>query len=65
MAAKNSGVGFNAATIPADFSAPSRGPFDPNYMKALFDVGFAQGNSAAAFANAPPPYPPPPATDPK
>ncbi len=65
VAAKNSGVGFNAATIPADFSAPSRGPFDPNYMKALFDVGFAQGNSAAAFANAPPPYPPPPATDPK
>ena len=65
VAAKNSGVGFNAATIPADFSAPSRGPFDPNYMKALFDVGFAQGNSAAAFANAPPPYPAPPATDPK
>jgi hypothetical protein len=65
MAAKNSGVGFNAATIPADFNAPSRGPFDPNYMKALFDVGFAQGKSAAAFATTPPPYPGPPATDPK
>ncbi|HJY17390.1 MAG TPA: patatin-like phospholipase family protein, partial [Xanthobacteraceae bacterium] len=50
VAAKNAGVGFNAATIPADFNAPSRGPFDPNYMKALFDVGFAQGKSAAAFA---------------
>ena len=65
VAAKNSGVGFNAATIPADFNAPSRGPFDPNYMKALFDVGFAQGKSAAAFATTPPPYPAPPATDPK
>jgi hypothetical protein len=65
VAAKNSGVGFNAATIPADFNAPSRGPFDPNYMKALFDAGFAQGKSAAAFATAPPPYPGPPATDPK
>ena len=65
VAAKNSGVGFNAATIPADFNAPSRGPFDPNYMKALFDVGFAQGKSAAAFATTPPPYPGPPATDPK
>ncbi len=40
-------------------------PFDPNYMKALFDAGFAQGKSAAAFATAPPPYPGPPATDPK
>jgi predicted acylesterase/phospholipase RssA len=65
VAAKNAGVGFNAATIPADFNAPSRGPFDPNYMKALFDVGFAQGKSAAAFATSPPPYPAPPATDPK
>ena len=65
VAAKNAGVGFNAATIPADFNAPSRGPFDPNYMKALFDVGFAQGKSAAAFATTPPPYPAPPATDPK
>ncbi|MGB6321599.1 MAG: patatin-like phospholipase family protein [Xanthobacteraceae bacterium] len=65
VAAKNSGVGFNAATIPSDFNAPSRGPFDPNYMKALFDVGFAQGKSAAAFATTPPPYPAPPATDPK
>ncbi len=64
IAAKKSGIGFNVATIPADFHAPSRGPFDPNYMKALFDVGFAQGKSAAAFANAPPPYPGLPATDP-
>jgi predicted acylesterase/phospholipase RssA len=64
IAARNSGIGFNAATIPADFHAPSRGPFDPNYMKALFDVGYAQGKSAAPFATAPPPYPGPPATDP-
>ena len=65
VAAKNSGVGFNAATVPADFSAPSRRPFDPNYMKALFDVGYAQGKSAAASATTPPPYPGPPTTDPK
>jgi predicted acylesterase/phospholipase RssA len=64
VAAKSAGIGFNAATIPAGFSAPSRGPFDPNYMKALFDVGYAQGKSAAAFATTPPPYPVPPATDP-
>ena len=64
IAAKNAGVGFNVAAIPADFHAPSRGPFDPNYMKALFDVGYAQGKGPAAFAAAPPPYPGPPTTDP-
>jgi predicted acylesterase/phospholipase RssA len=64
VAAKNSGVGFNAATIPADFYAPSRGPFDPDYMKALFQAGFNQGNSANPFAGKPPPYQSPPATDP-
>ncbi len=57
VAAKNSGVGFNVAAIPASFNAPSRGAFDPDYMKALFDVGYAQGKSAKAFAAAPPPYP--------
>jgi predicted patatin/cPLA2 family phospholipase len=64
IAAKNSGIGFNVATIPADFNAPSRGPFDPNYMKALFDKGFDQGKGAAAFAETPPPYSGPPASDP-
>ncbi len=64
VAAKNSGIGFNVATIPANFHAPSRGPFDPNYMTALFDVGYEQGKGAAAFAAAPPPYPGAPATDP-
>jgi predicted acylesterase/phospholipase RssA len=64
VAAKNSGIGFNVATIPADFSAPSRGPFDPDYMKALFKAGFDQGNSANPFAGQPPPYQDPSATDP-
>ena len=43
VAAKNSGIGFNVATIPASFNVPSRGAFDPDYMKALFDVGFQPG----------------------
>jgi predicted acylesterase/phospholipase RssA len=64
VAAKNSGIGFNVATIPADFNAPSRGPFDPNYMSALFNVGFDQGKSATPFASAPPAYVGQPATDP-
>ena len=63
VAAKNGGVGFHVATIPQSFNAPSRGPFDPNYMKALFDVGYQRGKDGAAFAAAPPPYPGPPAID--
>jgi predicted patatin/cPLA2 family phospholipase len=64
VAAKNSGVGFNVAAIPADFSAPSRGPFDPDYMRALYQLGFEQGKGANAFAGVPPPYPGEPALDP-
>jgi predicted acylesterase/phospholipase RssA len=64
VAAKNSGIGFNAATIPASFNAPSRGAFDPDYMKALFNAGYDQGKSANAFADKPPPYAAAPATDP-
>jgi patatin-like phospholipase len=56
-AAKNSGIGFNVATIPPSFNAPSRGAFDPDYMKALFNLGYDQGKSAAAFANEPPAFP--------
>ena len=57
VAAKHSGVGFNVATIPPGFSAPSRGAFDPNYMKALFSVGYDQGKSGSPFAAEPPPFP--------
>jgi len=64
VAAKNSGVGFNVATIPVGFNAPSRGPFDPDYMKALFQVGYDQGKGANAFSNELPPYPGKSVTDP-
>jgi Patatin-like phospholipase len=57
IAAKRSGVPFNVATIPVSFDAPSKGPFDPNYMKALFQIGFDQGSGSTAFAARPPPPP--------
>jgi predicted acylesterase/phospholipase RssA len=56
VAAKNSGIGFNVATIPQNFSAPSRGAFDPAYMRALFSAGYDQGKSANPFGTAPPPF---------
>jgi predicted acylesterase/phospholipase RssA len=57
LAAKRSGVPFNVATIPADFNAPSRGPFDPDYTGALFAVGEQMGKSATPFGDEPPAYP--------
>jgi hypothetical protein len=57
LAAKRSGIDFNIASIPADFNAPSRGPFDPDYMSALFQLGVTLGKSATPFANEPPAYP--------
>ena len=57
LAAKRSGIDFNIASIPADFNAPSRGPFDPDYMTALFQLGETLGKSATPFANEPPAYP--------
>ena len=61
VAAKNSGIGFNVATIPPSFNTPSRGAFDPDYMKALFNVGYDQGKSESPFAAEPPAFPGPPA----
>jgi len=61
VAAKNSGIGFNVATIPPSFNAPSRGAFDPDYMKALFNVGYDQGKGATPFAGEPPAFPAAPA----
>ena len=52
--AKRSNVPFHLAFIDEAFSAPSRGPFDSDYMKALFDFGYAQGKSGLAFRNEPP-----------
>ena len=57
VVAKRSGVGFNIASIPASFSTPSRGAFDPQYMRALFGSGYELGKSAIPFATEPPPYP--------
>jgi predicted acylesterase/phospholipase RssA len=57
VVAKRSGVPFNVASIPPSFNAPSKGPFDPKYMGALFQTGFEQGRSAAPFSDEPPPYP--------
>ena len=52
-AARRNGIGLHLATIDQKFNAPSRGAFDPDYMKALFDFGFEQGKTGLAFVNEP------------
>lgn len=54
--AKRSNVPFHLAFIDDVFSAPSRGPFDSDYMKTLFDFGYAQGKSGLAFRREPPDF---------
>ncbi len=57
IVAKRSGADFNIASIPASFNVAAKGPFDPDYMKALYQVGYEQGQSATAFSPEPPPLP--------
>jgi hypothetical protein len=54
LTALRDGLGFRVAYIGADFRAPRSGPFDPNFMKALFEYGRLTGLSGAAWATAPP-----------
>jgi hypothetical protein len=57
LAAKKSGAEFGIATIPRGFNVPSKGPFDPAYMKALYQTGFELGQTATPFGNEPTPFP--------
>lgn len=54
LTALRDGLGFRVAYIGTDFRAPRSGPFDPEFMKALFEYGRAAGLSGAAWATAPP-----------
>ena len=52
-AAKRDGIGFHLAYIDQAFDAPSRGAFDTDYMKALYEAGVRKGRSAEPFAHEP------------
>jgi len=49
LAARRAGTEFNVAYVDQKFDIPSRGLFDPDYMKALFDVGLKLGRSETPF----------------
>ena len=52
--ARRSGIGFYFAAVPQEFNAPARGPFDPDYMRPLFEAGYARGASQTPFLREPP-----------
>jgi len=52
--ARDEGVDFNLAHIPADFSAPREAPFDRAYMRALYERGLTLGRAGYPWEKAPP-----------
>ena len=48
------GAEFRLASIPMSFSETSSQPFDPVYMKALFETGYAMGLDGNAWVRTPP-----------
>jgi len=50
------GIDFNLASIPPSFEMKPEEPFDPRFMKALFQCGFEVGRKGGAWAEFPPGY---------
>jgi hypothetical protein len=48
-AAQKQGITLSVGQIDPEFEHPSRGVFDPDYMKALFDFGVEQAKRGKAF----------------
>jgi hypothetical protein len=51
---KRDGVDYNLAYIEPDFPNTKHEDFDPAYLKALFDYGYAKGRAGYAWRKAPP-----------
>jgi predicted acylesterase/phospholipase RssA len=51
LAAKRAGIAFNVTYVGDSFDQVGRGLFDPKYMNALYDYGFAQGREDNRFHN--------------
>jgi hypothetical protein len=47
-------IDFNLATIPASLNHRSDKPFDPSYMRALYEVGYREAASGYKWLKAPP-----------
>ncbi len=64
--AQRDGIELNVTSIPEDFDVEAGEPFDPVYMRALYDYGYQIGRSGVDWSPYPPdfvPWPPPPESD--
>jgi hypothetical protein len=52
-ASRRDAISFKLAHIAESFDHPSRGLFDPDYVKALYDFGFLQAQAGEAFSDKP------------
>jgi len=52
-AARRDSIDVKFAAIPETFDHPSHGLFDPDYVKALFDLAFQRGRDGVAFSDKP------------
>jgi hypothetical protein len=52
--AVESGADFNVAAIPAGFAVKAKQAFDPEYQRALYQVGFKMGRGGIHWAKLPP-----------
>jgi hypothetical protein len=48
------GIGFNLAYIDTDFTQKLPQPFDPGYMRGLFDYGYQRGRNGYHWTHKPP-----------
>ncbi len=53
LTTQRDGVAFRVAYIGREFDHPRREPFDPAYMRALFDYGFERGRLGDAWRREP------------
>lgn len=56
MTARRDGMDFNLAYIPEEFRELPTEPFDPKYMRKLFDLGYALGSAGYQWSKTPPGY---------
>jgi len=58
--AERDGLDLNITAIPRSFDAEPEAMFDPDYMRALYEVGYETGLSGRAWSSYPPGYAPSP-----
>jgi predicted acylesterase/phospholipase RssA len=59
LGAERDGIEFNLAYIPDTFDVEAKEPFDPEYMRALFDLGYGLAKDGFPWQKAPPSLHPP------